>query len=301
MKLKKLKLIAFSALALNSANSQKSNVAIIFIDDMGYAFPSYFGNPVVETPNIDALAREGLKFTSFYVISPICFPSRVAINTVTWPMRHKIHSFIASSKQNNNRAMSHYLNPEVPYFARILNQNGFATCHFGKWHMGGGRDLGDVSHPTKYGYDKSVVSFVGIGDRVVFPNDDLWEQSAKMGRGNIIRAEKHKSTEIYIDSALSFIDRNINQPLMWEYSNNPGKSIQPGKKAFRSPNLAIYGGDLKLLIKADSTDVTLYNLKKDPGENQDLADQKKGLAREMAWRHSMPVDILEGFQQFEYE
>lgn len=219
------------------------NVVIIFIDDMGYADPSCFGNPVVETPNIDALAGEGLKFTNFYVNSPICSPSRVAINTGTYPMRHRIHSFIASSEQNNNRAMAHYLNPEVPFFARTLKQNGYATGHFGKWHMGGGRDLGDVPHPTEYGYDKSLVSFEGIGDRVLFPHDNLCAQSAKLGRGKITWAEKHRSTEIYVDSALAFIDRNPGKPFfvnlcpndvhdphlpdsaMWEnykaYSENP--------------------------------------------------------------------------------
>jgi arylsulfatase A-like enzyme len=77
---------------------------------------------------------------------------------------------------------------------------------------GGGRDLGDVPHPTEYGYDKSLVSFEGIGDRVLFPNDNLSEQSAKLGKGNIIWAEKHKSTEIYIDSALAFIDHNRGKP-----------------------------------------------------------------------------------------
>lgn len=191
---------------------KKPNVVIIFIDDMGYADPSCFGNPVVETPNIDALAREGLKFTNFYVNSPICSPSRVAINTGTYPMRHRIHSYIASSEQNNNRAMAHYLNPEVPFFARTLKQNGYATGHFGKWHMGGGRDLGEVPHPSEYGYDKSLVSFEGIGDRVLFPNDNLCAQSAKLGRGNIIWAEKHQSTKIYVDSALAFIDRNHEKP-----------------------------------------------------------------------------------------
>lgn len=463
---------------LGCSNSEKSkypNVVIIFIDDMGYADPSCFGNPVVETPHIDALAREGLKFTNFYVNSPICSPSRVAINTGTYPMRHRIHSYIASSEQNNNRAMAHYLNPEVSFFARTLKQNGYATGHFGKWHMGGGRDLGDVPHPSAYGYDKSLVSFEGIGDRVLFPNDNLCAQSAKLGRGNIIWAEKHQSTKIYIDSALAFIDRNpgkpffVNlcpndvhdphlpdsamwenykahsenpweqkffavlreldnqigrfmsglenrgllentivvftsdngptdwphyynrqrypadyrgelyppgftgefygrkwslyeggirmpfiikwkghipaaatdsttvlaamdlfpslcsmlgishpenldgrdksaallgtpvddtQPLMWEYSSNPGGSIQPGNKAFRSPNLAIRKGDWKLLINADSTDLKLFNLEKDPGEKLNLTAQNSELAREMAtkvltWRRSMPVDLPE--------
>lgn len=149
------------------------NVVIIFIDDMGYADPSCFGNPMVKTPNIDALAEEGLKFTNFYVNSPICSPSRVALTTGRYPMRYSIHSYIASSRQNKARAMADYLEPSAPTFARTLQQNGYATGHFGKWHMGGGRDLGDVPLPMEYGYDKSLVSFEGIGDRVLFPDDGL--------------------------------------------------------------------------------------------------------------------------------
>ena len=162
---------------------QKPNVIMIFIDDMGYADPSFFGNPVVETPHMDALAEQGLKFTNFYVNSPICSPSRVALNTGRYPMRYKIHSYIASSEQNERRAMANYLDPSAPFYARVLKENGYATGHFGKWHMGGGRDLGDVPHPTEYGFDKSLVSFEGIGDRVLFPGRGLCEQSAELGRG----------------------------------------------------------------------------------------------------------------------
>lgn len=83
---------------------------------------------------------------------------------------------------------------------------------------------------------------------------------------------------------------------MWEYSSNPGGSIQPGNPAFRSPNLAMRDGDWKLLMNADSTDIKLFDLKNDPGEQQNLADQNVERVREMAagvlaWRRSMPVDI----------
>lgn len=191
---------------------KKPNVIIIFIDDMGYGDLSCYGNTIVKTPNIDALANKGVRFTNFYVNSPICSPSRVALNTGTYPMKHKIHSYIAGSKQNESRAMAHYLDPNVSTMADILKQNGYATGHFGKWHMGGGRDLGDVPYPSDYGFDKSLVSFEGIGDRVLFPNDDLCAQSAKLGKGNIIWSEKSKSTAIYVDSALAFIRRSGNHP-----------------------------------------------------------------------------------------
>lgn len=60
---------------------ERPNILFIFIDDMGYADPSCFGNPKVKTPNIDRLAQEGIRFTNFYTNSPICSPSRVAVMT----------------------------------------------------------------------------------------------------------------------------------------------------------------------------------------------------------------------------
>ncbi|WP_319479745.1 sulfatase-like hydrolase/transferase [uncultured Draconibacterium sp.] len=196
----------------NTKEVNKTNVAIIFIDDMGYGDLSCYGDSIVQTPNIDALASQGVRFTNFYVNSPICSPSRVALNTGTYPMRHKIHSYIAGSKENENRAMANYLDPSVMTLARTLQNSGYATGHFGKWHMGGGRDLGDVPYPTDYGFDKSLVSFEGIGDRVLFPNDGLCKQSAELGKGKIVWAPKHVSTSIYIDSALTFIQNCDEKP-----------------------------------------------------------------------------------------
>ncbi|MFV0377649.1 MAG: sulfatase [Mangrovibacterium sp.] len=192
--------------------SPKPNVVIILIDDMGYGDLSCYGDTAVKTPNIDALAQKGVRFTNFYVNSPICSPSRVALNTGTYPMRHKIHSYIAGSKQNRDRDMANYLDPQVQTLARTLHQNNYKTGHFGKWHMGGGRDLGDVPYPTEYGFDKSLVSFEGIGDRVLFPGDGLSDESAKLGKGKIVWAPKHKSTSIYVDSALTFIHTCGNNP-----------------------------------------------------------------------------------------
>ena len=190
----------------------KPNIVVIFIDDMGYGDISCFGDQTINTPNIDALADSGIIFTNFYVNSPICSPSRVALNTGTYPMRHRIHSYIANSKKNKNRAMANYLDPSVNTLASTLRDNGYTTGHFGKWHMGGGRDIGNVPLPTEYGFEKSLVSFEGVGDRLLFPNDNLSKQSSKLGRGKIVWAEKYESTRIYIDSALAFIDRRGDKP-----------------------------------------------------------------------------------------
>ena len=102
------------------------------------------------------------------------------------------------------------------------------------------------------------------------------------------------------DKSRAFFGDSIEEvpAIMWEYSSNPGGSIKPGNKDFVSPNLAIRDGDWKLLINADSTNIQLYNLKRDPAESQNLAMHnaeivKRLSAKVIAWRRAMPVEVPE--------
>jgi arylsulfatase A-like enzyme len=192
--------------------NEKPNVVIIFIDDMGYADPSCFGNPIMKTPNIDKLADNGIKFTNFYVNSPICSPSRVAINTGKYPMRYKIHSYINWSYNNKKRAMADFLDPKAPTIARTLQKNGYATAHFGKWHMGGGRDLSYAPLPSKYGFDKTLVSHAGWGDRLLPKGSTVYQGGADSATAKTVYCEKYETTRVFVDSALTFINRHKSQP-----------------------------------------------------------------------------------------
>jgi hypothetical protein len=78
----------------STASAASPNILVLFIDDMGFADPSCFGNPLIKTPHIDQLAAEGIKLTNFYVNSPICSASRVAITTGQYQGRWKIHSYL---------------------------------------------------------------------------------------------------------------------------------------------------------------------------------------------------------------
>ena len=133
---------------------EKPNIVFVFIDDMGYGDLSCYGNPDIRTGNIDRLAAEGIRFKQFYVASPICSPSRVAITTGQYPARHMIHSYLNSRTRNRERGMRDFLDPSVPTVARTFQQAGYATAHFGKWHMGGGRDVRDAPLPQAYGFDE---------------------------------------------------------------------------------------------------------------------------------------------------
>ncbi|MDG2166495.1 MAG: sulfatase-like hydrolase/transferase, partial [Opitutales bacterium] len=210
MKVKFLSLIAFSLTLFMTAHA-KPNILFIFIDDMGFADPSSFGNPLMRTPHIDQLAEEGIKLTNFYVNSPICSASRVALTTGQYQGRWKIHSFLNSRAGNANRGMANYLDPSAPTTAKKLKAAGYATAHFGKWHMGGGRDVDDAPLPQAYGFDESLVSFEGLGDRLI-SNPNGIERAKELGHGEIIPCTRWERIQIQADRTIDFIKRHKDQP-----------------------------------------------------------------------------------------
>ncbi len=223
--------LAYSFLSNFSSSvlaDERPNVLFFFIDDMGYADPSCFGNPLIKTPNIDRIAEGGLKLTNFYVNSPICSASRTALSTGQYQQRWRINSFLATRKSQERRKMANFLDPQSIHTAQVFKNAGYATAHFGKWHMGGGRDVGDAPLPTEYGFDESYVSFEGLGDRVLFGNGRNGEMSEELGRGNISHAPKHDTTEIYIDKAIDFIERSNDTPFYLElYPNDVHDAFLP--------------------------------------------------------------------------
>ena len=193
----------------------KPNVITVFIDDMGWSDLSCYGGRRATTENIDALASEGLRFTNFYVNSPICSPSRVALSTGQYPQRHRISSYLAYRRQNNERGMAQWLDKKAPMLARELQRSGYATGHFGKWHMGGQRDVSDAPLIREYGFDRSLTNFEGLGPRVL-PLKDAYDGkppkkhdlgSANLGKGPIRWEDRSRVTAAFVDEALTFIDQ----------------------------------------------------------------------------------------------
>jgi uncharacterized sulfatase len=196
-----------------AAEPSRPNILLVFIDDMGWGDLSCFGNKGAETPHIDRLADEGLRFHQFYVNSPICSPSRVAISTGQYPQRWKISSYLASRDANRRRGMANWLNPSATTLAGQFQRAGYATGHFGKWHMGGQRDVGDAPLITKYGFDASLTNFEGLGPRVL-PLCDAFDGSPprrhalgsdRLGHGPISWRDRSQITTSFASAALEFI------------------------------------------------------------------------------------------------
>lgn len=200
--------------ALNGQNSP--NILFVFIDDMGYGDLACYGNKNVETPHIDRLAKEGVRFTQYYSSAPICSPSRVAVTTGQYPTRWEITSFINDHKANVRRGIRDFLPLNAPSLARNLQAAGYYTAHIGKWHMGGGRDVGDVPYITEYGFDESVTQFEGIGERYLATYETLGlpdstrgleKMSAALGRGEVHWIKREDFTKTFVNRAIDAIDR----------------------------------------------------------------------------------------------
>lgn len=205
------------ALAVSSVHAaEKPNIVLVFIDDMGWGDFSSFGNKAVKTQNIDRLAAEGIRFEQFYVNSPICSPSRVAISTGQYPQRWRIGSYLSNRKANNDRGIAQWLDLKAPMLARYLRAGGYATGHFGKWHMGGQRDVGEAPLITEYGFDASLTNFEGLGPRVLAVKDAYDGKpttrhtlgSDKLGRGEITYIDRSLVTQSFTSAALDFAKKS---------------------------------------------------------------------------------------------
>ncbi|MCF7708861.1 MAG: sulfatase-like hydrolase/transferase [Verrucomicrobia bacterium] len=205
-------LVASSCVGLSADSADRPNIIMVFIDDMGWADLSCFGNRDAETLNIDKMAAEGIAFEQFYVNSPICSPSRIAISTGTYPQRWNITSYLASHARNKVRDIADWLDPEAPMLARSLKNNGYATGHFGKWHMGGQRDVTNAPSIIDYGFDKSLTNFEGLGAKLLpltkKPNGEvgrIWADAERLG-GPVTWMQRSKITGGFIDAAILFME-----------------------------------------------------------------------------------------------
>jgi arylsulfatase A-like enzyme len=136
-----------------SADSTRPNIVFIFADDWGWGDLSCHGHPYVKTPNIDRLAKEGTDFYRFTVASGVCSPSRTAVMTGHFPARYNIDGHFAWVPSNAKRNMPDWLATDAPTLPKFLKTAGYATAHFGKWHLANNM-IPDSPVPSAYGYDE---------------------------------------------------------------------------------------------------------------------------------------------------
>ncbi len=167
------------------------NFVLVMADDMGWGQTGYYDHPVLQTPNLDAMAAAGLRFDRFYAGAPNCSPTRATVLTGRTNDRTGV--------ENHGYA----LRRQEHTLARALNEAGYATGHFGKWHLNGFRGPGvpilasDIHGPGVFGFDAwlSVTNF--------FERDPL------MSRNGLFVERQGDSSETVVDEALAFMGRQV--------------------------------------------------------------------------------------------
>ena len=220
-----LKTLGLGAVSLPGASSflfqsctirkRLPNFVVIFIDDLGYADVGCFGAKGFETPNLDRMAKEGMRFTSFYVSQAVCSASRASLITGCYPNRVSIFGAL-------NPLAEHGLNQDEETIAEVLKKKGYACSIFGKWHLGHLREF----LPLQHGFDE----YLGIPY-----SNDMWPigydgkpapKTQAKGKypflplidGNEKVAElrtlddQNMLTSLYTERAVQFIKKNKDRP-----------------------------------------------------------------------------------------
>ena len=200
-----LLLFAGPVIAQNRTTSlQRPNIIFILTDDMGYGDVSCYNGPY-PTPNIDKLAREGIRFTNYYSVSPVCSPSRVGFLTGMAPAKWKINNYLSDKKHNRDCEQNDYLDPSAPGIAKIFKANGYTTGHFGKWHMGGGRDVKNAPSISEYGFDEWNSTWESPDpDPLITSSNWIWADTDSIKRWN--------RTAYFVDKTLNFLEKNKGKP-----------------------------------------------------------------------------------------
>ena len=229
----------------------RPNIIFLLADDLGWGDLSCYGGRKVSTPHIDALAAAGTLYTQFYQAGSVCSPSRAALLTGRFPARDSIHGHLADQERNRKRAMPDFLNPSLPTLSGLLRQQGYATGHFGKWHLGSGPSAPDL---RQYGFDQYMMSN--------FNSDEPWQLGDPSTQMDIGSPDKRPvSSKLVVDQVIRFLEQHQGRPFYlnaWfldvHATLNPSKEQMDavshlgssGKVAFRAPAEVYYGTLLEM-------------------------------------------------------
>lgn len=174
-------------------NSEKPNVIFIMADDLGYGDLQCYGNPYLETPEINNLANEGILFTKYYTPSPLCAPARAAV--LTGMYNHRTGAIDVSSNRGIDRIALSYST-----IGDHFKKEGYNTAMTGKWHNG----LYDLQyHPNNRGFDHFFGFLNGI--------QDYWNWSLDRD-GTNVPADGRYLTDVITEASIDFIEKNRGNP-----------------------------------------------------------------------------------------
>ncbi len=206
-----------------SITGRLPNIVIIYADDLGYGDLACYGATKIKTPNLDKMAADGIKFTEFYSVSPVCSPSRAGLMTGRYPIRMGIHGVFFPESWTG-------LPLEEITMADKLKENGYATGIVGKWHLGHHLQF----LPLQRGFDE----YFGIP----YSND---MEAVVYLRGNEVEVEDVDQTQnvkTYTKEAIDFIERHQDEPFFLYLPHSmPHVPIYASDDFLNKSELGLYG------------------------------------------------------------
>ena len=205
-------LLASWSLSTSAANQdQPLNYVVIFVDDLGYGDIGPFGSTVNRTPHLDRMAKEGRKFTDFYVAAAVCTPSRAALLTGSYAQRVDMAVNALPGSVNNIVLFPgdpKGLNPSEITIAEVLKTKGYANACIGKWHLGDQPQFLPTTQGFDYYFGIPFSNDMGYDSRIPYPplplvrNDQVIEEEP----------DQRYLTKRYTEETLKFIERHQDDP-----------------------------------------------------------------------------------------
>ena len=225
---------AHLSFAAESFAAEKPNIIYIMCDDLGYGDLGCYGQKVIQTPNLDRMAAEGMRFTDHYSGHTVCRPSRL----VLWTGEHVGHTKLIGNRDRSLTGMEKTV-------AATLKATGYATGGVGKWALGNVEspsEINNAGHPNNNGFDYWF-GYLNQGRAHNFFPTYLWENkqqvtlpgnvidSNPLGRGRVSKEKVTYSHHLMTERALNFVRKNHQQPFLmhihWTipHANNEGGRV----------------------------------------------------------------------------
>ena len=234
-----------------SRAAEKPNIILIMADDLGYGDIGCYGNRTIRTPNIDALAKGGMKFSDYHSNCPVCSPTRAALLTGRYQQRAGIEGVVYAKGPTRETGLA----LEETTFAEVLQKRGYATALFGKWHLGYNVEF----NPIRQGFDEfrgyvsGNVDFHSHIDGAGF--DDWWKNLEKV-------PEEGYTTDLITKHGVDFIERHKDQPFClylpheavhspYQGRNDPPERLPGGKKGRKAQGQEITGAYKEMIEVMD--------------------------------------------------
>lgn len=212
----------------NEGDSKRPNIILVMADDQGWGDVGYNGHPFVQTPELDAMARDGFVFDRFYAAAPVCSPTRASVMAGRNPIRAKVPQH------------GRYMRPHERTIAENLKAAGYVTGIFGKVHLGSGQ-ADSPCNPSGMGFEEWAI---GLN---FFDNDPY------LSRNGVVEHRKGKGSVVSMNDALEFLkkhaqgDRPIFTIIWFPSPHDPHEEIPEGPSLYDDEEHAGYYREITLL------------------------------------------------------